>query len=131
MIERDAFYGCTGLTSVTIPDSVKEIGWNAFKECTGLTSVTISDSIKKIGWSAFEGCTELTSIEIPDSVTEIGWNAFRGCWNLDNIFIKCSNGVISKGRAGYIRSMIENAKGNLEKVHFINANGEEIQPIDE
>ncbi len=64
-----AFNGCTGLTSITIPDGVTSIGGYAFSGCTGLTSVTIPDSVTSIGDSAFYGCTGLTSITIPDSVT--------------------------------------------------------------
>ena len=68
--------GCTGLTSITIPDSVTSIGTKAFYGCTGLTSITIPDGVTNIGWYAFSGCASLTSITIPDSVTNIGEDAF-------------------------------------------------------
>ncbi|MBQ8050385.1 MAG: leucine-rich repeat domain-containing protein [Bacteroidaceae bacterium] len=71
-IGRYAFYGCTGLTSVTIPNSVTSIGGRAFAECTGLTSVTIPESVTSIGDRAFYNCTGLTSVTIPNSVTSIG-----------------------------------------------------------
>jgi len=74
-----AFYGCTGLTSITIPNSVKSIGSYAFYGCTGLTSVTIPNSVKSIGSQAFYRCTGLTSITIPNTVTAIGSYAFYGC----------------------------------------------------
>ena len=45
-----AFYGCTGLTNVTIPDSVTSIGSNAFYGCTGLTSITFNGTIEQ--WNA-------------------------------------------------------------------------------
>ncbi|MGN1117516.1 MAG: leucine-rich repeat domain-containing protein, partial [Acutalibacteraceae bacterium] len=48
------------------------IGYNAFKDCTGLTSVTIPNSVTSIGSSAFKNCTGLTSVTIPNSVTSIG-----------------------------------------------------------
>ena len=71
-----AFWGCSGLTSVTIPSSVTEIGPFAFSDCRSLTSVTIPSSITKIGSSTFSGCSGLTSVTIPSSVTEIGRYAF-------------------------------------------------------
>ena len=58
---------------------VTSIGDSAFENCTGLLSVTIPDSITSIGNSAFLGCTSLTSVTIPDSVTSIGREVFSGC----------------------------------------------------
>ena len=70
---------CTGLTSVSIPNSVTSIGMNAFGSCTGLTSITIPNSVTSIGQWAFEGCSELTSVTIGSGVTYIGAYAFDGC----------------------------------------------------
>ena len=86
-----AFSDCSGLTSVTIPNSVTSIGWGAFVGCYGLTSVTIPNSVTSIGQSAFEGCSGLTSITIPNSVTSIGINAFRSCTNLTSITVESGN----------------------------------------
>ncbi|MBQ9559734.1 MAG: leucine-rich repeat domain-containing protein [Bacteroidaceae bacterium] len=55
-IGEEAFYGCSGLTSVTIPNSVTSIGYAAFEYCYGLTSVTIPNSVTSIGSYAFYGC---------------------------------------------------------------------------
>ena len=65
-IGSGAFYGCGGLTSVTIPNSVTEIESDAFRDCRGLTSMTIPNSVTKIGDGAFEGCTGLTKVIIND-----------------------------------------------------------------
>ena len=89
-IGDDAFYDCTGLTSVTIPSSVKRIEYDAFEGCTGLTSVTIPSSVTEIGDSAFAGCTGLKSVTIPNSVTEIGNIAFFGCTSLKSVTIPSS-----------------------------------------
>ena len=78
-IGNDAFYRCSGLTSVTIPNSVKSIGELAFSRCSSLTSITIPNSVTSIGSSAFAYCSSLTSVTIPNSVTSIGEAAFYGC----------------------------------------------------
>ncbi len=86
-IGMQAFYNCTGLTSITIPDSVISIGVQAFAWCTGLTSITIPDSVTSIGFAAFASCNSLTGVIIPDSVTSIGSYAFQYCFGLTSITI--------------------------------------------
>ena len=73
------FSYCSGLTSITIPNSVTSIGNEAFQHCSGLTSVNIGNSVTSIGEYAFDDCSGLTSITIPTSVTSIGDCAFKGC----------------------------------------------------
>ena len=91
-----AFFNCSGLTSVTIPDSVTSIGKRAFIGCSSLTSITIPDSVVSIGEQAFRGCSGLTSVTIPDSVTSIGWSAFSKCSGLITITY---HGTMSQWRA--------------------------------
>ncbi|MDE5574400.1 MAG: leucine-rich repeat protein [Bacteroidales bacterium] len=81
-IGSSAFFGCSGLTSVTIPEGVTTIEYRTFYACSGLTSVTIPESVTSIGSSAFGDCTGLTSVTIPKSVTSIGDGAFYGCEKL-------------------------------------------------
>ena len=105
----DCFSGCIKLKSISIPESVTEIGEAAFfnsaltsivipkgvnkiepstfYSCDNLTNVTIPDSVTSIGSSAFNGCTSLTSIAIPDSVTSIGNMAFYNCTSLESVTI--------------------------------------------
>ncbi len=86
-IYQYAFWGCSSLTSIEIPDSVTSIGSYAFEYCSSLTSIEIPDSVTSIGSYAFNGCSSLTSIEIPDSVTSIGDGTFEDCDSLTSIEI--------------------------------------------
>lgn len=77
------FYKCTNLKTATIPSCITSTGVNTFYGCTGLTSVTL-DSVTSIeGW-AFSGCTALESV-VEESVTSIGRYAFHNCNKLKNI----------------------------------------------
>ena len=78
-IEGSAFSNCSGLTSVTIPNSVTSIKGSTFEDCSSLTSVTIPNSVTSIRSLAFLGCSSLTSVTIPNSVTSIESGAFSGC----------------------------------------------------
>ena len=63
-IGRFAFRNCSGLTSVTIPSSVKSIDFGAFQECSSLTSLTIPGSITSMEDRVFVSCSSLTSVTI-------------------------------------------------------------------
>ena len=95
-----AFSCCSSLSSIVIPDSVTDIGNDAFSHCSSLSSIVIPDSVTDIGNDAFSHCSSLSNIVIPDSVTSIGDYAFSGCSSLSNIVIPDSvisigNGVFS------------------------------------
>ena len=86
-IRDHAFWACTSLTSVTIPNSITTIGEGAFSSCTSLPSISIPNSVHSIGKNAFELCHNLASVTIPNSVTSIGDTAFAWCTNLTSITI--------------------------------------------
>ena len=103
-----AFYNCSVLTSVTIPNSVTSVASQAFQKCdnliqikngvsyvdkwvvgcdTSVTSVVLQENTAGIGDRAFYGCNSLMSVTIPDSVTIIGDEAFHDCCNLTSVTI--------------------------------------------
>ena len=87
-IGKEAFLGCSGLTSVTIPKSVTSLGSMVFADCSGLTSITIPNSVTSIECSGmFKDCYRLTSVTIPNSVTSIGAYCFSGCFGLTSVTI--------------------------------------------
>ena len=96
-IGKQAFYGCSGLTSIEIPNSVTSIGEQAFYGCSGLTSIEIPNSVTSIGEQAFYGCSGLTSIEIPNSVTSIGRSAF----DVTPWYNKQPDGLVYAGKVAY------------------------------
>jgi hypothetical protein len=68
-----------GESAYTIPEGVTAIGRDAFYECSGLTTVTIPEGVTAIGREAFSNCSGLTTVTIPKSVTTVGRNAFYEC----------------------------------------------------
>jgi hypothetical protein len=132
-IGEKAFVDNKILKSVTIPDSITTIAKDAFDGCTGLTSITFAEtnelyssddgvlfnkdkttlircpvgksgsytipsSVTSVAYYAFEGCAVLTNVTIPDSVTSIGEDAFDGCVGLTSITIPAS--IIRIGEDG-------------------------------
>jgi uncharacterized protein YjdB len=92
---------CTSLTSITIPNSVTNIGICAFAVCKNLVSIIIPNSITSIEVGVFSDCTSLTSITIPKSVTSIEIDAFSYCTNLTSVTIP--NSVTSIEEAAFYK----------------------------
>ena len=90
----NAFSGCRGLKSITLPEGVTSIEAYAFVGCSGLKSITLPKSVTSIGLGAFGDCSGLKSITIPKSVTSIDYDVFRGC---DSLAISCyKNSAVHK-----------------------------------
>ena len=81
-----AFDGCTGLTEITIPDTVTKIGDYAFYGCSYLSNIVVPSGVASIGNYAFGECTRLKKLYLPDSVTTFGWNIFN---KSDNTVVQC------------------------------------------
>ena len=111
IIDNGAFYNCSTIASVTIPDSVTSIGNYAFYYCDAMISVTMGNSVKSIGDDAFGACKVLVSITIPNSVTSIGEEAFYSCYKLKSITFAENNKLSSIG---------ENAFENCSSLENVN-----------
>jgi hypothetical protein len=98
-IGNGAFYQCSGLTSVVIPNSVTSIGRSAFESCSGLTSITIPNSVTSIGMRAFFRCKGMNSVEISSSLTNIDNQTFYQCSGLTTVVIP--NSVTSIGESAF------------------------------
>ena len=94
-IGNSAFYNCTSLTAIEVPDSITSVGNAVFRGCKEVKSIIIPDSVESIGNAVFYGCTSLERVEISDGVKTIGNAVFRDCTNLTDVVIPES--VISIG----------------------------------
>lgn len=82
-----AFSGCTGLMTLTLPNSITNIGVGSFMSCENLKFISIPEGLTNINALSFYGCSSLTSFTIPNSVTSIGGEAFESCTALTSITI--------------------------------------------
>ena len=121
-IGNEAFHGCCGLTSLVIPSGVTSIGDEAFHGCSGLTSLVIPSGVTSIGDEAFSGCSGLTSLTIPSSVTRIGWSAFYGCSGLTSLTIPSSvtwiSGEAFSGCSGLTSLVIPSSVTSIDRSAF-------------
>ncbi len=126
-IGNHTFRGCTGLTSVTIPDGITSIGEFAFQSCIGLTSVSIPDLVTSIGQYAFYGCSSLTSVSLGNSITSIGNQAFYNCNALNSVTIPNSVTYIGfctfENCSGLTAVTIGNSVTNINSRAFKNCSG--------
>ena len=81
-----AFYGCSELVSVELPDTVESIEKYAFAECRKLIDFTFSKNLKQIGSSVFYRAA-LTNVVLPSGLTKIGREAFNYCTALKTVYI--------------------------------------------
>ena len=86
-IDSMAFYGCSSLTTIILPNNLTDIGVQAFCECSSLSDINIPDSVEHIGSSAFHNCNNLLKITIPNKVNTISLDTFSGCTKLKEVYI--------------------------------------------
>ena len=118
-IQRHSFYGCISLSSLTIPSSVKVIGYNPFANCPSLSLTNLSPNFvyedgvlydrTRTTLMYYSASNTADGFVLPDSVRTIGRNAFFGCDNLKSVTIPDGVECISKGAFAKC--------GNLSKVN--------------
>lgn len=86
-----AFYECSSLSSISLPESVNRIGDLAFMGCDNLIDINIPDGVRSIGYYAFKNCASLTSVSLAENVISIGYLAFNGCNSLNKIEVSDDN----------------------------------------
>lgn len=131
-IGDNAFYGCSNMTSITIPESITSIGLNAFQGCSSLTSIIIPDGVAYICGNAFKDCGKLRSVTLGSGLTEIQDDAFAGCTNLvsldfptslryigERAFQNCSSlkSIYIPNSVQYILTTAFNGCSGLESIH--------------
>ena len=82
VIHDFAFFDCKGLTTITLPESIKELGTGAFFNCTNLTTLKMSNNLEVVGERAFMRCSSLKDVEFAGKNVKIGSHAFEACKNL-------------------------------------------------
>lgn len=78
-VPTHAFYGCTNVLCIELPETMTKIGNLSFSYCANLKSIEFPDAITNIGRRSFAGALSLADIKWPESLTFIGQDAFSGC----------------------------------------------------
>ena len=84
--QSNAFYDCTNLTSVSLPNTLTHIGDGSFSGCTNLEEIIIPNSVEYIGDSAFKNCSKLKSIKIPSHISSLSYSTFENCSALSTVY---------------------------------------------
>lgn len=86
-IEIDAFFDCTELTAITLPETLEEIGISAFENCCQLKQIYLPDSVERIGMCAFEDCNSLECIRLPKRIHELPFDMCEDCTSLTEVIM--------------------------------------------
>ncbi len=116
VIADNAFYDCTRLLSITIPNGIRGIGRYAFNNCDALISVVIPDSVTYMGDRAFEYCENLESVVVGNGITNIDVATFNGCPKLTRV-------ILGKNIVNIASVAFDNG-GKLKDIYFLGSEEE-------
>lgn len=85
------FWGCSGLTEIILPNSLKELGYYTFYNCSNLESISLPNQLETISTYTFSDCVSLKAIVIPKSVVNITGPLFQNCPSLNSIVVEEGN----------------------------------------
>lgn len=118
-LSTDCFMDCTGLTSVTLPNSLQKIGSDCFMDCVSLSGIVLNEGLKDICDYAFYNCSSISSITIPSTFNGIGYFAFSKCSSLQGFYGSFSS---SDNRLLISNGSIKDLKGGSWDGEYIPAN---------
>lgn len=130
-IAEKAFYRCSNIEEVTLPDSIIKIGKQAFYDCYYLSKINIPEGVTEICDEAFRYCSSLNEIIIPRSIRNIGKYAFHFCEITNNIEIPEGVTSIEKNTFSYCemrKVTLPNTVTNIKSEAF--ANNSELSLIE-
>lgn len=121
-IGEAAFYSCN-ITEIVFPDSLEEITGNnngAFANCKRLEKITFGKGIKKLGDNIFRGCTDLSHVKIPRSITSFGARIFADCPKLTKVGVGLTEGIELESNITEIPALMFNGCTNITEVTIPN-----------
>lgn len=95
-IRDNAFFNCTSLKNITLPETLKAMGHHCFYDCSQLQEIHLPNSITSIGMGCFDRCTSLKKAVLPASLKTLPDSCFRRCTSLTDIMIPQSINEIEK-----------------------------------
>lgn len=86
-VRDNAFYNCTSLRSISLPDTIIKIGHHSFYGCYSLESIVLPAELEELGMGCFCGCTELKEVKLPDTLRVLPDSCFRVCTSLKDVIL--------------------------------------------